>query len=40
MVAQLGAGTAAANWKVDLYEFVGKDDWTNIGDLTGGELPC
>lgn len=37
LVAQLGPGAVAANWKVDLYEFVGKDDWTNIGDLTGGE---
>lgn len=43
VVAQLGAGAKAAHWKVDMYEFVGKDDWTNIGDLTGGErqnAPC
>lgn len=44
LVAQLGSGAVAADWKVDLFEFVGKDDWTNIGDMTGGELyqliPC
>lgn len=39
LVAQLGADAVAANWKVGLYEFIGKDDWTDIGDLTGGELP-
>ena len=39
VVAQLGAGATAGHWKVDLYEFVGKDDWTNIGDLTDCELP-
>lgn len=38
IVAQLGAGATAGHWKVDLYEFVGKDDWTNIGDLTDCEL--
>lgn len=38
LVAQLGTGGVAAHWKVDLYEFVGKDDWTTIGDLQGGEL--
>lgn len=40
IVAQLGADATAGNWKVDLYEFVGKDNWTNIGDLTGGGLLC
>lgn len=39
LVAQLGPRAVAADWQVDLYEFIGKDDWTNIGDLTGGELP-
>lgn len=38
LVVQLGPGAVAANWKIDLYEFIGKDNWTNIGDLTGGEL--
>ena len=38
VVAQLGASATAGHWKVDLYEFAGKEDWTNIGDLTGGEL--
>ena len=38
VVAQLGAGATAANWKVDLFEFIEKEGWTNVGDLTGGEL--
>ena len=35
-MAQLGTGAVGADWKVDLYGFVEKDDWTNIAD---DELP-
>lgn len=36
IVAQLGPGATAGNWKVELFEWIGKDDWTSFGDLTGG----
>lgn len=34
---QLGIGADLSNWKVDMYEHVGSDDFVVAGDLPVGE---
>lgn len=38
ITAQLGIGSNASNWKVDMFKAVaGGEGWVRVGDLTGGE---